>query len=93
MLVTSHTRFFIASLVISTTQLGLLAFVLAHFSLRLWVAARSGRAWSRRRKRISMLSFAQLLARVRCWGNVLHCRQRPRLLAFQEICCMCCPVA
>ncbi|GAB4822203.1 hypothetical protein N2152v2_009249 [Parachlorella kessleri] len=59
--ISKDSRYFTSSLATGCILLGALLFVLAHFSWRLVEATRKGRQWSRRRKRMSLLAFSQLV--------------------------------
>ena len=62
--ISKDSRYFKSSLVTGCLLLGALLFVLVHFSWRLVEATRKGRQWSRRRKRMSLLAFSQLVLQV-----------------------------
>lgn len=68
-LLRNDSPYFVVGLCMAGVQLVMLLFVLGHFSWRLGEALRKGRRWSRRRRRISLLAFAQLVMQVSKWGG------------------------
>lgn len=60
-LLDENARYFKTSLSIACLLLTILLGMLGTFTWRLWDARRSGRHWSPRRRRVALLSYAQLL--------------------------------
>lgn len=80
-LLTDRSRYFISGLSIACVMLTMLLFVLGHFARRLWEGHRNRRRWTQRRRRASLLSFAQLATQVRQAPGQLRCRLGPSIPA------------